>query len=103
MSSHGIELPLKTISDWLGIPAADERTVYGISSDSRSLEKGNLFVALRGPNHDGHSHLSSSAAKGACAAIVESVDPQVALPQLQVANCHQAMAVIALPSGPGSL
>ena len=41
------------------------------SIDSRTLEPGSLFFALRGPNHDGHCYVETAAARGAVAAVVE--------------------------------
>lgn len=47
-----------------------ERTLTGISTDTRSLEKGNLFVAIRGDRHDGHHFLEQAAQAGAGALLV---------------------------------
>lgn len=47
------------------------------STDSRTLERGSVFFALRGPNHDGHDHLEEAFQKGALAAVVDrDVDAQ---------------------------
>ena len=43
----------------------------GISSDSRKISQGDLFIALTGPNFDGHSFVAEALAKGAVAAMVE--------------------------------
>jgi UDP-N-acetylmuramoyl-tripeptide--D-alanyl-D-alanine ligase len=43
----------------------------GVSTDSRSLEAGELFVALRGERFDGHDFLRAAAARGAAAALVD--------------------------------
>jgi UDP-N-acetylmuramoyl-tripeptide--D-alanyl-D-alanine ligase len=43
-----------------------------ISTDSRTLKHGELFVALRGENFDGHRFVESAAQAGAAGAIVES-------------------------------
>ncbi len=43
----------------------------GVSSDSRALERGDLFVALRGERFDGHDFLAAAAARGAAAALVD--------------------------------
>ncbi len=43
-----------------------------ISTDSRTLKRGELFVALRGENFDGHAFVESVAKTGAAGAIVES-------------------------------
>ncbi|HZT86522.1 MAG TPA: UDP-N-acetylmuramoylalanyl-D-glutamyl-2,6-diaminopimelate--D-alanyl-D-alanine ligase [Stellaceae bacterium] len=43
----------------------------GVSIDSRSVAEGDLFVALRGPNHDGHDYVGGALAAGAAAAMVD--------------------------------
>jgi UDP-N-acetylmuramoyl-tripeptide--D-alanyl-D-alanine ligase len=42
----------------------------GVSIDSRSVAPGDLFVALRGPNFDGHDFVAAALAAGAAAAVV---------------------------------
>ena len=44
--------------------------VSAISTDTRGLVPGELFLALRGENFDGHDHLSSAVAAGALGAVV---------------------------------
>lgn len=52
---------------------------YGVSIDSRSLEKGDLFFALTGDNFDGHAYVKVALDSGAAGAVVnkkvEGVDP----------------------------
>lgn len=48
-------------------------TASGVSIDSRTLELGDLFVALKGPTHDGHDHVAKALARGAAAALVSQV------------------------------
>ncbi|MGD0499527.1 MAG: UDP-N-acetylmuramoyl-tripeptide--D-alanyl-D-alanine ligase [Bryobacteraceae bacterium] len=43
----------------------------GWSVDSRTLEAGDLYFALRGPNHDGHEYVAAAMEKGAVAVVVE--------------------------------
>jgi len=43
----------------------------GVSTDSRSVARGQLFVALRGERFDGHDFLAAAAARGAAAAMVD--------------------------------
>ncbi len=43
----------------------------GVSTDSRTIQPGDLFVALRGPRFDGHDFLTQAFRKGAAAALVE--------------------------------
>ncbi|MBS0656431.1 MAG: UDP-N-acetylmuramoyl-tripeptide--D-alanyl-D-alanine ligase [Verrucomicrobia bacterium] len=46
-------------------------TLSGVAVDSRQVEPGNLFVALKGQRVDGHDFLLEVEKRGACAAIVE--------------------------------
>jgi len=48
-------------------------TASGVSIDSRTIELGDLFVALKGPTHDGHDHVAKALARGAAAALVSHV------------------------------
>ena len=66
----------------LGGQLIGEDVSYGVvSSDSRTLEPGSLFVALRGPNFDGADFVAAAAARGAVAALVER---RVAAPLTQI-------------------
>jgi UDP-N-acetylmuramoyl-L-alanyl-D-glutamate--2,6-diaminopimelate ligase len=69
--------------------------VTGVTKDSRTVRSGSLFVASRGLNVDGHDFLAAAAAAGATAAIVARPVPEVALPQLVVADPHPALATAA--------
>jgi len=42
----------------------------GVSIDSRAVKPGDLFVAIKGPNFDGHAFVADALAKGAAAAVV---------------------------------
>jgi UDP-N-acetylmuramoyl-tripeptide--D-alanyl-D-alanine ligase len=44
----------------------------GVSIDSRSIKTGDLFVALQGPNHDGHDFIESALERDAAAAMVHA-------------------------------
>ena len=37
----------------------------GVSIDSRTIQPGELFVAIHGPRHDGHDHVAAALARGA--------------------------------------
>src|SRR5689334_6939353 len=49
----------------------DNASVERISTDSRTIKKGELFVALRGENFDGHKFVEDVAKTGAAGAIVD--------------------------------
>jgi UDP-N-acetylmuramoyl-tripeptide--D-alanyl-D-alanine ligase len=50
-----------------------EWSAAGVSIDSRSVVAGDLFVALRGPNFDGHDYVKDALARGAAAVMVDRV------------------------------
>jgi UDP-N-acetylmuramoyl-tripeptide--D-alanyl-D-alanine ligase len=50
--------------------------VSGCSIDSRSLAPGDVFVAIRGPNRDGHAFVAAALENGAACAIVDNTFPQ---------------------------
>jgi UDP-N-acetylmuramoyl-tripeptide--D-alanyl-D-alanine ligase len=62
----------------------------GVSTDSRTLRAGELFVALEGPNFDGHGFVAAAAERGAAGAIV-SRRVDAALPQIVVADTLKAL------------
>ena len=65
----------------------------GVSIDSRSIAPGDLFVALAGPNFDGHDFIAGALAKGAAAALVHRLPEGVAetAPLLVVADTMVAL------------
>ena len=64
--------------------------IRGVTTDSRRVQPGDLFVALRGERFDGHEFLPAVAAAGAAAAIVsELVDSP--LPLLRVPDTQRAL------------
>jgi len=50
----------------------------GWSVDTRTIEPGELFFALRGPNHDGYDYVPAAFQRGAVAAVIER-DPNAAV------------------------
>jgi UDP-N-acetylmuramoyl-tripeptide--D-alanyl-D-alanine ligase len=61
-----------------------------VSSDTRTLVRGALFVALRGPNFNGNEFVSAALAAGAAGALVDGEQP-VALAQIVVADTQMAL------------
>jgi UDP-N-acetylmuramoyl-tripeptide--D-alanyl-D-alanine ligase len=53
----------------------------GVSTDSRTLPPGSLFVALRGERFDGHQFLTQVAAQGARGAVVQRGHPRPQVPE----------------------
>ena len=68
--------------------------VTTITDDSRSVQPGGLFLAVRGSDRDGHDYLESAAAAGAALALVEDVT-RTPLPALVVQDTRRAAGVAA--------
>ena len=64
--------PLQWVAAQLGLAFEGEVRVTGWSVDSRTLRPGDLYFALRGPNHDGHAYVAEVLKKGAVGAVVDS-------------------------------
>ena len=72
----------------------DDAVFSAVSKDTRSLKQGDLYVALKGENFDGHAFLKQAADLGAAGALVS--DPQaMALPQICVDNTRIALGDLA--------
>jgi UDP-N-acetylmuramoyl-tripeptide--D-alanyl-D-alanine ligase len=68
----------------------------GVSIDTRSLTVGDLFVALHGPNHDGHDFVGTALQRGAAAAMIdrELRDVSVSMPLHWVANTFTGLTAL---------
>jgi UDP-N-acetylmuramoyl-L-alanyl-D-glutamate--2,6-diaminopimelate ligase len=69
--------------------------VTTLTADSRSVEPGALFVAMRGTTLDGHKFLEDAARRGALFAVGEDPDPGLDIPYLQVPDSRRALAQMA--------
>ena len=72
----------------------DDVMFRGVSTDSRQLQAGNLFVALQGPNFDGHDYLGMAREQGAVAAAV-SRNVDCGMPLLEVGDTRLALGRLA--------
>ncbi|MDZ4323111.1 MAG: Mur ligase domain-containing protein, partial [Alphaproteobacteria bacterium] len=70
--------------------STDSWTCSGISIDTRTLEKGDLFVALKGEQGVGELFLKNACEKGAAAALVSHMS-EVPLPQLAAEDTLRAL------------
>lgn len=71
----------------------EEAVVTGVSTDTRTIQSGDLFIALRGENHDGHDHIAKAFEKGAAAAVVSR--PVLGKNILRVADTLKALGDLA--------
>lgn len=73
----------------VGVPVGE---VTSLAYDSRLVNRGALFFAVPGEHTDGHRYVPDVVEAGAAAAVVETALPEVAIPQLVVANSRHALA-----------
>ena len=83
------ELALATNGKLMG----DDIEISCVGSDSRAINKGQLFVALKGENFDGHEYVTQSLAQGASAVLVsKALD---AMPAVKVEDTRLALGALA--------
>lgn len=79
---------LKEIADMTNneiSPAYENIEVRGISTDTRTIQEGNLFIALKGDNFDGHDYVDSALkAGGVCAIVDKNYDNSNSYPIIRV-------------------
>lgn len=80
---------------YLGEEAQKNKEVAGVVIDSRLVEPGFLFVAVKGARVDGHSFIPTAFAKGAAAVLCEQVPDHPAGPCIQVDSCLEAIKKLA--------
>lgn len=75
--------------------SGQDQHFHGISTDTRQLSPGMLYVALRGQHFDGHHFLAQAQQQGAIAAIVESPVTLPDFPTLTVKDTRHALGILA--------
>ncbi|MGZ4830564.1 MAG: UDP-N-acetylmuramoyl-tripeptide--D-alanyl-D-alanine ligase [Candidatus Angelobacter sp.] len=93
-----MKLPLWRIAEFVGSKGEcdQEAVAMGYSIDSRTLNPGDLFIAIAGQHFDGHDYVQAALEKGAVGAIVEA-GKQVAgdpLRLLQVEDTLKALQLL---------
>ena len=73
-----------------------ETNFPGVSTDSRSIREGELFIALRGEHFDGHSFIPEVLARGAAGIVVMEDTPRQPTVIISVEDTLQALGDIAL-------
>ncbi len=74
---------LRTLADWSGghlIQGDSARRVTSVSTDTRQIEAGALYIALRGDRFDGHDFLSRAAENGALGVLSEKSEARLPKP-----------------------
>ena len=81
--------------NWSG----EDTEFYGVSTDSRIVRRGDLFIALVGDKFDGHDFIAEVKEKGAVAAVVchgfHAKAPELQIPLIQVENTRLGLGQLA--------
>ena len=91
---------VETLARWSGgvlVSGSPEATATVVCTDSRALKPGDLFLALRGENFDGHVFAAEAANRGACGVVVEEVPEGLSqdFVVIKVADTLRALQTIA--------
>lgn len=88
---------LRELADWTGgeLHGDARRMLSGVSTDSRRIGAGDLFVALRGERFDAHDFVAQAGAAGAAAVLAERGIEDSGLPGVRVADSRAALGLLA--------
>ena len=79
-----------------GVAEGERVTFAGVCTDSRAVQRGDLFIALVGENHDGHAFVTQALKRGAVAALVSRrVGSTRELPQVIVDDTRAGLGRLA--------
>jgi UDP-N-acetylmuramoyl-tripeptide--D-alanyl-D-alanine ligase len=71
--------------------AGEDHACAGVSTDTRTLKPGEIYLALRGPRFDGNEFLEAAARAGAVAAVVDRPVRDAPLPLIEVDDGQLAL------------
>jgi len=88
------EMSLSLVANEMGGELQGDALFQRVSTDSRKIQSGDLFVALNGDTYEGHRYVAEAVRKGAAAVLV-SVEVESKIPKLQVDDSRRAYGIIA--------
>ncbi len=91
-------LDLRTVYQWLPnvtMFGSGAERFTGISTDSRTVRPGDLYIALRGDRFDGHAFIDAAIDAGAAAVLTEVFPECVRVPTLWVPDTRRALGALA--------
>jgi len=88
-----VHLP-EVVSVYYPGKSTNEVVISGIALDSRQVEPGQIFVALKGSNTDGHLYILAALEKGAAAVMGTQLMERLPVPYIQVHDSRLALAYL---------
>jgi UDP-N-acetylmuramoyl-tripeptide--D-alanyl-D-alanine ligase len=87
-------MTLSQVAQAMSLTAQGDAEFLQVCSDTRSIQSGDLFVALSGEHFDGNQFVAEAVNKGAVAAVVNQ-PPETEVPYLQVEDTRLALGLVA--------
>jgi len=88
-----------TLSNWAdacdGKLQGNDCVVTEISTDTRTIKEGDVYVAVKGPFFDGHNYINTAIRKGASAIVVEELSADESISQLLVSDSKKSLGFLA--------
>jgi UDP-N-acetylmuramoyl-tripeptide--D-alanyl-D-alanine ligase len=85
----------RTLSDFAqacgGTLQGADRDYRNVSSDTRTLAPGDLFIALRGPRYNANEFVGAALTAGAAGAVVDTTQSGIGIPQIIVSDTQAAL------------
>jgi len=95
-AARSIDMKLRALID--GLPARvigdADVDVTGVQSDSRAIEPGDVYVAIKGLRADGHDFAAQAIARGAVAVVCERELAGITAPQVIVDDSTRALGIL---------
>ncbi len=90
-----ISLTLSSIANAVdGQLVGNDLSIDNMTTDTRAINNGDLFLALKGPNFDGHKFIEQ-AEKSGCSALIVNHQVDSSLAQIIVKDTHKALGQVA--------
>lgn len=88
------------LKEYVELPAALERDITDLTLDSRQVQSGSVFLAIKGTQSDGRDYIPAAVAKGAVAVLVDGkpndeITFHEAIPVIPVANLNATVGWLA--------
>ncbi|RED65776.1 UDP-N-acetylmuramoyl-tripeptide--D-alanyl-D-alanine ligase [Cohnella lupini] len=99
-----MQATVQAVAEWSGAEGLSGRSasegllLTGVSTDTRTIKPGQLFVPLRGERYDGHDYIRTAAEAGAAASLWDSglPVPDIDIPLILVADTLLALQALAV-------
>ena len=86
---------ISDVASILNLSCTEQFEISSISIDSRTIQPGDLYLAIQGERLDGHDYITKAVENGAVAVVGEKPTEEVHVPQFIVKNSIDALTMLA--------